>query len=124
MAHVLADGWTTALEHLSTRARVGTRYDHAVTSMAVTVFAFCMLLLVLLPAAFFFTNYPCHRRKYDSKEQSEVRGTARCVCSHACSLQYGPECVLVTVALCSPCGSILGARHVGSPSRHPKPHWL
>jgi hypothetical protein len=45
--------------------------------MAVTVFALCMLLLVLLPAAFFFTNYPLHRRKYDSKDQSEVSGAAR-----------------------------------------------
>ena len=79
MAHVLADGWTTALEHSSTRAllRLAHRYDRAVTSMAVTVFALCMLLLVLLPAAFFFTNYPLHRRKYGSKDQSEVRGAAR-----------------------------------------------
>ena len=87
--------------------------------MAVTVFALCMLLLVLLPAAFFFTNYPFHRRKYDSKDQSEVKGAARSLAaflrSHACSLRHGPECVLVTVALCGPCGSTLGAPHVGSP---------
>jgi hypothetical protein len=96
--------------------------------MAVTVFALCMLLLVLLPAAFFFTNYPLHRRKYDSKDQSEVRGAARSLArslaaflrSHACSLRHGPECALVTVALCGPCGSTLGAPHVGSPSR-PRP---
>ena len=59
--------------------------------MAVTVFALCMLLLVVLPAAFFLTNYPPHRRKYGSKDQGEVRGAPRCaafVRSHACSLQF------------------------------------
>ena len=45
--------------------------------MAVTVFALCMLLLVVLPAAFFLTNYPPHRRKYGSKDQGEVRGAPR-----------------------------------------------
>ena len=54
--------------------------------MAVTVFALCMLLLVLLPAAFFFTNYPLHRRKYDSKDQSEVRGAARSLARRLSSL--------------------------------------
>ncbi len=51
------------------------KYDKAVTSMAVVEFGLCMLLLVVLPAAFFFTNYPCHRRKYGSRsaDQSEVR---------------------------------------------------
>jgi hypothetical protein len=67
--------------------------------MAVTVFALCMLLLVVLPAAFFLTNYPPHRRKYGSKDQGEVRGAPRCAAlrlsarTHAvCSLQYGREC--------------------------------
>jgi hypothetical protein len=64
--------------------------------MAVTVFALCMLLLVVLPAAFFLTNYPPHRRKYGSKDQGEVRGAPalRCACprAHARSLPYGREC--------------------------------
>ncbi len=100
---MLADGWTTALEHLSTRARVAARYDHAVTSMAVTVFALCMLLLVLLPAAFFFTNYPLHRRKYDSKDQSEVRGAAR-------SLARSPPFFAHTRAVCGTALSVHSSR--------------